>query len=138
MSSATIRRHYADGDHGQLHLTELGRGDPLILLHWAPSNARQYAAQIPAFAQRGFRVIAVDIPGYGRSHKDAAGWSCARRWRPRSRWRCGRFGVTRGYALGGHLSAAIVAELAIAEPAGWPRIVLDGSPTLTAEEMSQV
>lgn len=137
MSSATIRRHYADGDHGQIHLTELGQGDPLILLHWAPSNARQYAAQIPAFAQRGFRVIAVDIPGYGRSHKDAAGWSCAE-MAAEIAVALRRFGITRGYALGGHLSAAIVAELAIAEPAGWPRIVLDGSPTLTAEEMTKL
>ena len=137
MSSATIRRHYADGDHGQIHLTELGQGDPLILLHWAPSNARQYAAQTPAFAQRGFRVIAVDIPGYGRSHKDAAGWSCAE-MAAEIAVALRRFGITRGYALGGHLSAAIVAELAIAEPAGWPRIVLDGSPTLTAEEMTKL
>lgn len=137
MSIATMRRHYADGAHGQIHLTELGVGDPLILLHWAPSNARQYEAQIPAFARRGFRVIAVDIPGYGRSHKEAAGWSCAE-MAAEIAVALGRFGIARGYALGGHLSAAIVAELAIAEPARWPRIVLDGSPTLTSEEMSHL
>lgn len=137
MPKDTMRGHYADGDHGQVHLTELGRGDPLILLHWAPSNARQYAVQMPAFARQGFRVIAVDIPGYGRSHKDAVGWSCAE-MAAEIAIALTRFGIDRGFALGGHLSAAIVAELAIAEPARWPRIVLDGSPTLTPEEMSHL
>ena len=45
-------------------------------------------------------------------------------------------GVERAFAVGGHLSAAVVAELAIAAPARWPRIVLDGSPTLTPEQMA--
>lgn len=43
-------------------------------------------------------------------------------------------GVSRGFLCGGHLSAAIVAEMAIAEPERWPSIVLDGSPTLTREQ----
>ena len=126
-----------DGEHGQIHLSELGHGEPLILLHWAPSNARQYEAQMPAFARRGFQVIAVDIPGYGRSHKEALGWSCAE-MATEIGVALGRRGITRGFVLGGHLSAAIAAELAIAEPARWPRIVLDGSPTLTAEEMAHL
>jgi pimeloyl-ACP methyl ester carboxylesterase len=135
MTKDTIRWHYVDGDHGQIHLTEQGEGEPLVLLHWAPSNARQYEAQIPVLAGQGFRVLAVDIPGYGRSHKDAAGWSCAQ-LATEIAVALGRFGISRAFALGGHLSAAIVAELSIAEPTRWPRIVLDGSPTLTAGEMA--
>jgi pimeloyl-ACP methyl ester carboxylesterase len=46
--------------------------------------------------------------------------------------------VARGFVLGGHLSAAIAAELAIAEPARWPRVVLDGSPTLLPAEMAHL
>ena len=47
-------------------------------------------------------------------------------------------GVERGFAVGGHLSAAVVAELAILQPLRWPRIVLDGSPTLSAAQMSEL
>ncbi len=131
---SAIRCGYVDGRHGQVHFRELGTGEPLVLLHWAPSNGRQYEHLMPAFAALGRRVLAVDIPGYGRSHKDAAGWSCAQLAAEIAAALDG-LGVTRGAALGGHLSAAIVAEMAILEPARWPRIVLDGSPTLTAEQM---
>jgi pimeloyl-ACP methyl ester carboxylesterase len=131
-----IRMGYADGRHGQVHYRELGRGTPLVLLHWAPSNGRQYEALMPAFAARGFRVLAVDIPGYGRSHKDTSGWSCAQMAAEIAAALTDLGGVDRGCVVGGHLSAAIAAELAIAEPARWPRIVLDGSPTLTREQMA--
>jgi pimeloyl-ACP methyl ester carboxylesterase len=134
---SAIRCGYVDGRHGQVHYRELGTGEPLVLLHWAPSNGRQYEHLMPAFAAQGFRVLAVDIPGYGRSHKDAAGWSCAQ-LAAEIAAALGPLGIPRGYALGGHLSAAIVAEMAILEPARWPRIVLDGSPTLTAEQMGEL
>jgi pimeloyl-ACP methyl ester carboxylesterase len=135
--SASIRCGYVDGRHGQVHYRELGAGEPLVLLHWAPSNGRQYQHLMPAFAAQGLRVLAVDIPGYGRSHQDAAGWSCAQLAAEIAAALDG-LGVTRGCALGGHLSAAIVAEMAILEPARWPRIVLDGSPTLTPTEFAEL
>ncbi len=132
-----VRRHYADGAHGQVHFTTLGAGDPVVLLHWAPANARQYEHVMPELAARGFRAIAVDVPGYGRSHKDAVGWSCEQ-MAAEIALALGAFGVSRAALVGGHLSAAIVAEMSIAEPARWPRIVLDGSPTLTPEQMAHL
>jgi pimeloyl-ACP methyl ester carboxylesterase len=137
MTAETVRCGYADGQYGQVHYRELGRGEPLLLLHWAPSNGRQYEALMPLFAGRGLRVLAVDIPGYGRSHKNAEGWSCAE-MAGEIAAALGSIGVTRGFVVGGHLSAAIAAELAIAEPGRWPRIVLDGSPTLLPAEMAEL
>jgi pimeloyl-ACP methyl ester carboxylesterase len=137
-----IRCGYADGRSGQVHFRELAApaprcAEPLVLLHWAPSNGRQYEHMLPLFAARGLRVLAVDIPGYGRSHKDTAGWSCAQ-MAEEIALALRALGVARGFVLGGHLSAAIAAELAIAEPARWPRVVLDGSPTLLPEEMAHL
>lgn len=132
------RYRYADGQHGQIHLTELGEGEPLILLHWAPSNARQYAHVMPAFAARGFRVIGVDLPGYGRSHKQSTGWSCAQMAAEIAAALDDRGGLERSFIVGGHLSAAVAAELAIAAPERWPRMVLDGSPTFTVEQLREL
>ena len=142
MNSNRIRCGYADGAHGQVHYRVLEpssapREEPVVLLHWAPSNGRQYEHLMPLFAARGLRVLAVDIPGYGRSHKEATGWSCGE-MAAEIAVALRDLGVGRAFAVGGHLSAAIVAELAIAEPARWPRIVLDGSPTLLPEEMAHL
>ncbi len=51
---------------------------------------------------------------------------------------CDALGIGQGFAVGGHLSAAVVAELAILQPERWPKIVLDGSPTLTPAQMAQL
>lgn len=131
------RLGYVDGQHGQVHYTTLGDGPPVLLLHWAPSNARQYEHVMPQLAAQGLRVIAFDLPGYGRSHKNTEGWTCAQ-MAAELAVGCDALGIEHGFAVGGHLSAAVVAELAILQPERWPRIVLDGSPTLTPEQMAAV
>ncbi len=133
--SSSARLGYVDGRHGQVHYTVQGDGPPVLLLHWAPSNARQYEQVMPVLAARGLRVIAFDLPGYGRSHKDTAGWTCEQLAEELA-VACDGLGIDRGRVVGGHLSAAVAAELAILQPGRWPKIVLDGSPTLTGEQMA--
>ena len=129
------RQGYVDGRHGQVHYTAQGDGPPVLLLHWAPSNARQYEHVMPVLAAHGLRVIAFDLPGYGRSHKDTAGWTCEQ-LAAELAVACDALGITRGFAVGGHLLVVVVAELSILQPERWPKIVLDGSPTLTGEQMA--
>ena len=133
--STPIRLGYVDGRHGQVHYAAQGDGPPVVLLHWAPSNARQYEHVMPVLAAHGLRVVAFDLPGYGRSHKNAEGWTC-QQFAAEIAAACDALGLGRGHAVGGHLSAAVVAELAILQPERWPRVVFDGSPTLTPEQMA--
>lgn len=42
-------------------------GQPVIFLHGAGGGAMQWRRQIEELARRGYRAIAVDLPGYGRS-----------------------------------------------------------------------
>lgn len=51
---------------GPVFFESRGEGPPLVLLHANPGDHRDYAAVIPALAER-FRVIALDWPGYGAS-----------------------------------------------------------------------
>lgn len=52
-----------------LAVTEQGQGEPVIMLHGFPELAWSWRHQIPALARAGFRAIAPDQRGYGRSDK---------------------------------------------------------------------
>jgi pimeloyl-ACP methyl ester carboxylesterase len=51
----------------QLATYEMGEGPPVILLHGFPELAFSWRFQLPALADAGYRAIAVDQRGYGRS-----------------------------------------------------------------------
>ena len=44
-----------------------GSGAPVVLLHANTGNSESWQKQIPAFAAAGYRVIAIDRPGWGKS-----------------------------------------------------------------------
>jgi pimeloyl-ACP methyl ester carboxylesterase len=44
-----------------------GSGEPLILLHANTGTSENWQKQIPAFTRAGYRVIAIDRPGWGKS-----------------------------------------------------------------------
>jgi pimeloyl-ACP methyl ester carboxylesterase len=50
-----------------LHVEDHGAGDPVLLLHGWPDSAFLWRNQIPFLAEHGFRVIAPDMRGLGRS-----------------------------------------------------------------------
>ena len=50
-----------------LYVEEHGSGVPVVLLHGWPDSARLWRHQIPFLTARGFRVIAPDMRGFGRS-----------------------------------------------------------------------
>jgi pimeloyl-ACP methyl ester carboxylesterase len=51
----------------KLSYVELGEGDPVLLIHGLGGNWRVWLENLPALAHRNRRVIAVDLPGFGRS-----------------------------------------------------------------------
>ncbi|MDH4046950.1 MAG: alpha/beta hydrolase [Gammaproteobacteria bacterium] len=53
----------------RLAVYELGSGPPVILLHGFPELAYSWRHQLPALANAGYRAIAPDQRGYGRSDK---------------------------------------------------------------------
>ncbi|HVW79973.1 MAG TPA: haloalkane dehalogenase [Mycobacteriales bacterium] len=68
--------HYAevaDGDGGTLRMHYLDEGpadgDIVVLMHGEPSWCYLYRTMIPVLVERGFRCIAPDLVGFGRSDK---------------------------------------------------------------------
>ncbi|XP_028581084.2 bifunctional epoxide hydrolase 2 [Podarcis muralis] len=51
----------------RLHFVELGSGPVVLLCHGFPESWLSWRYQIPALADAGFRVIAVEMKGYGDS-----------------------------------------------------------------------
>ncbi|MCB9393428.1 MAG: alpha/beta hydrolase [Ilumatobacteraceae bacterium] len=59
------------GDH-RVHCVEAGEGPLVILVHGYPESWYSWRHQIPAIAAAGFRTVAIDVRGYGRSSKPLA------------------------------------------------------------------
>ncbi len=51
------------------HDTQKGAGTPVVLIHGLASNAGFWRYNVAALEQGGCRVIAVDLPGFGKSAK---------------------------------------------------------------------
>ncbi len=53
----------------RLHWVEMGNGPLVLLLHGFPEHWYSWRHQLPALAAAGFRAVAPDLRGYGRSAK---------------------------------------------------------------------
>uniref|UniRef100_A0A673JYT6 AB hydrolase-1 domain-containing protein n=1 Tax=Sinocyclocheilus rhinocerous TaxID=307959 RepID=A0A673JYT6_9TELE len=51
----------------RIHYVDLGDGPPVLLCHGFPESWFSWRYQIPALANAGFRVLALDMKGYGDS-----------------------------------------------------------------------
>jgi haloalkane dehalogenase len=60
---------YADVDGLRLHYVDEGEGSPVVCFHGEPTWAYLYRKVARPLLDAGHRVIAVDMPGFGRSDK---------------------------------------------------------------------
>src|SRR5262245_28335863 len=71
---APARETYAEFPGVRLWYRDTGgTGVPVVFLHAATGSTRSWDYQVPAFTAAGFRFIAYDRRGWGRSSVDAAG-----------------------------------------------------------------
>ena len=61
-------------DGVNLHVKDWGQGRPVVLIHGWPLNADMWEYQAPALVEAGFRVIAYDRRGFGRSDQPSHGY----------------------------------------------------------------
>jgi len=60
----------------RLHIEDTGgSGRPVVLIHGWPLSAQAWEHQVPVLEAAGYRVVAYDRRGFGRSDKPATGYS---------------------------------------------------------------
>ena len=70
ISATTQRSIEANGIH--LHIAEQGDGPLVVLCHGFPESWYSWRHQLAALAAAGFRAVAPDMRGYGRSDRPEA------------------------------------------------------------------
>ena len=67
MSHELVGR-YVMVDGTRIYYEECGEGIPLVCIHTAGACSIEYYQFLPEMARRGFRAIAIDLPGHGKSY----------------------------------------------------------------------
>ena len=58
----------------ELHYTDQGEGQPVVLSHGWPLSGRSWEAQVPALIGAGYRVVSYDRRGFGQSSQPWHGY----------------------------------------------------------------
>lgn len=122
-----------------LHVEDSGQGRPVLLLHGWPDSARVWRHQVPALVAHGFRVVAPDLPGLGRS--DLPGDPAAYRIRTVAGQLVAlldTLGIDRAAVVGHDFGAAVAWVLAMTAPDRVERLaVLSAAHPLAPKSMRQ-
>ncbi|CAL9328151.1 alpha/beta fold hydrolase [Streptomyces sp. enrichment culture] len=70
--TAELRHRTVEAPAGRLHLVEQGTGPLVLLVHGFPETWYSWRRQLPALAAAGYRAVAIDVRGYGRSCRPEA------------------------------------------------------------------
>ena len=132
-----MRFGFADTLSGQLHFRACGAGPDIVLLPWLPVSGRMYEHVMPHLARAGFRAIAFDLAGSGRSHKKSRNWT-VQQYAADVLEACGSLHTVPYTVVGGRFSASVAVEMLLASPAQVTGAVLDGVSGLAPEELRKL
>jgi pimeloyl-ACP methyl ester carboxylesterase len=132
-----MRYGFADTLSGQLHFRACGAGPDIVLLPWLPASGRMYDHVMTHLARAGFRAIAFDLAGTGRSHKKCRNWT-VQQYAQDVLEACGSLHTVPYTVVGGRFSASVAVEMLLAQPAQVTGAVLDGVLGLAPEEIRKM
>jgi pimeloyl-ACP methyl ester carboxylesterase len=127
---------YADTALGRLHYWTLGTGPTVVLLHQGPLFGVEYAYAQPLLAARGFRAIALDIPGFGfstRPDHPASGDEYA----DAIAALLDALGVRTAAVVGNHTGSTVALAFASRHPERTTCAVLQSLPVYSREELQE-
>lgn len=128
-----MRKGYVDTPMGQVHYCEDGKGEPLVLLHQTAWAWQQYKNVIPTLAARGFRVIAIDTPGFGNSDGPNAP-PRIEDYADNLRHTFDGLGLKRAHVAAHHTGVSVAISFAARYADRVEKLALHGVPLYTQEE----
>lgn len=105
-----------------INVVELGSGEPVLFVHGLGGSWVNWLEQLPVIS-RGWRAIALDLPGFGHSPMPGAPISIAR-YAEAVAGTMDALGVTEATLVGNSMGGEIAAEMAIAMPSRVRRMAL--------------
>ncbi|HEV2176150.1 MAG TPA: alpha/beta fold hydrolase [Terriglobia bacterium] len=72
-----VRSRHVQLGSCRVHYLVAGAGRPLVLVHGLGGSADDWGLMLPALVRHGFRVYAIDLPGYGQSDRPDVDYSIA-------------------------------------------------------------
>jgi pimeloyl-ACP methyl ester carboxylesterase len=69
IAALDVQHRLVEVPGGRIHLVEQGSGPLVLMVHGFPESWYSWRHQLPAIAAAGFRAVAIDVRGYGRSSK---------------------------------------------------------------------
>ncbi len=103
---------------------EAGHGPVLLLLHGSPGGSGDFERLIPLLARR-YRVLAPDLPGFGKSTQKLSDYGIRAQARRMSAFLDAR-GIQEVAVLGYSLGSGVALELAAADPIRVRQLILYG------------
>ena len=131
-----MTKGYVDGPFGQVHYYEAGVGPAIILSHQSPTSARMFERIMQPLSAYGFRVIAVDTPGFGNSDTPTEPPMIAD-YADTFLSVLKNLNLNKAHFLGHHTGAAILCNFAARYPDKVSSLILNGPPLLSAEDLEK-
>jgi pimeloyl-ACP methyl ester carboxylesterase len=135
-SIAKVKQHkaYVDTPLGQVHYRDMGAGEPILLLHQSPASSLQYEAAFDPLTDAGYRVIAMDTPGFGESDPPPFVPTIAD-YASVIPYVLDQAGVDRVNVVGHHTGVEVAFEAAGLYPDRFRKLAAHGVPLFEPEEM---
>ena len=73
MSYVDVSKENSTSTH--LYYEDHGSGQPVVLIHGYPLSSASWEKQVPALLEAGFRVVAYDRRGFGKSSQPTTGYN---------------------------------------------------------------
>jgi len=108
----------------EVNYAEIGEGEPIVFVHGISGSWQNWLENMPHFAARGYRAIALDLPGFGASPMPSWPIDMPAYGRLLHDF-CEKLGLGRGVTLvGNSMGGLVAAEAVLAEPSRFSRLVL--------------
>jgi pimeloyl-ACP methyl ester carboxylesterase len=118
-------------EHGPLHYACDGDGPAVVLLHQTPRSWDEYRDVLPRLSASGYRAIAFDTPGFGRSAA-LRGEPTIERWAEAVGQGLDALSIERSAVVGHHTGGVIAVELAAQRAEHTTALVLSSTPLTDA------